>query len=56
MAGLTQHQAARRLRRSQSFVAKSETGDRRVDVVELVRFARAYGRSLHFFVRNGRRQ
>ncbi|MEN8185006.1 MAG: helix-turn-helix transcriptional regulator, partial [Myxococcota bacterium] len=34
-AGLTQVEAARRLRRSQAFVSKSESGDRRVDVTEL---------------------
>jgi transcriptional regulator with XRE-family HTH domain len=41
-AGLTQRDAARRLGRPQSFVAKSETGERRVDVIELLQFAAAY--------------
>ena len=35
-AGLTQHQLARLLRRSQSYVATIETGQRRIDVVELI--------------------
>ena len=41
-AGLTQAEAARRLRQHQSFVSKCESGERRVDVVELERFARLY--------------
>jgi transcriptional regulator with XRE-family HTH domain len=35
-AGLTQHELARRLKKPQSFVAKYEGGERRVDVVEFV--------------------
>ena len=35
-AGLTQHALARRLGRPQSFVAKYEGGERRLDVVEFV--------------------
>jgi transcriptional regulator with XRE-family HTH domain len=50
-AGFTQREAARRLGRSQSFVAKSENGERRVDVVELAEYARAYGVPLTFFLR-----
>jgi transcriptional regulator with XRE-family HTH domain len=42
-AGLTQHQLARMLRKPQSFVAKYEGGERRVDVVEFVSIARAMG-------------
>jgi transcriptional regulator with XRE-family HTH domain len=35
-ADLTQHELAKRLRRPQSFVAKYEGGERRVDVVEFI--------------------
>jgi len=35
-AGLTQEQLAAKLFRPQSYVAKYETGDRRLDVIELV--------------------
>jgi transcriptional regulator with XRE-family HTH domain len=50
-AGLTQTEVAKRLGKPQSFVAKCESGERRVDVVELARFAKLYGRSLtHFLV------
>ena len=41
-AGLTQTQTAKRLRQPQSFVAKCESGERRVDVVELIAFCRTY--------------
>jgi transcriptional regulator with XRE-family HTH domain len=47
--GLSQHDVARALGRSQSFVAKSETGERRVDVVELQQFARLYRKPLKYF-------
>lgn len=39
-AGLTQQELADLLRRPQSFVAKVEGGERRIDVVELLEFAR----------------
>lgn len=42
-AGLTQHELARRLKRPQSFVAKYEGGERRIDVVEFVAIVRAIG-------------
>ncbi len=45
----TQVDAARRLRRNQSYVSKSESGDRRVDVVEVQAFARLYQKPLGFF-------
>ncbi|MGD0265861.1 MAG: helix-turn-helix transcriptional regulator [Candidatus Methylomirabilota bacterium] len=50
-AGLTQAVVAAKLHRPQSFVSKCESGERRVDVVELIEFARLYGKELTFFVR-----
>lgn len=49
-AGLTQYQVADRLGRPQSFVSKCETGERRVDIVELQVFAEIYGKTLDFFL------
>ncbi len=50
-AGLTQAEVAAALRRPQSFVSKCESGERRLDVVELEEFARLYRRPIAFFLR-----
>ncbi len=42
-AGLTQADVAKKLERYQSFVATVETGQRKIDVVELLAFADAIG-------------
>ena len=42
-AGLTQQALAKRLAKPQSFIAKYEKGERRLDVVEFVTVARAIG-------------
>jgi transcriptional regulator with XRE-family HTH domain len=42
-AGLTQEKLAKRLGKHQSFVAKYERGERRLDVVEFLWIARAIG-------------
>ena len=42
-AGLTQAQLARRLGQYQSFVARVESGQRRVDLVEFLSLAEAIG-------------
>ena len=42
-AGLTQQELADRLGKPQSFVAKYENGERRIDVVEFVALADAIG-------------
>lgn len=49
-AGLTQVDVARALGKPQSFVSKCESGERRVDVVELMIFAGLYRKKLDFFV------
>jgi transcriptional regulator with XRE-family HTH domain len=42
-AGLTQQVVGKRLGKPQSFVAKYENGERRLDVIEFVAVARAIG-------------
>lgn len=42
-AGLTQENLASRLKRPQSFVAKYEGGERRLDVIEFLAIAKAIG-------------
>jgi transcriptional regulator with XRE-family HTH domain len=43
--GMTQVQLAKRVGRTQSFIAKTETGQRRLDVIEFVALAKALGTS-----------
>ena len=49
-AGLTQVEVARKLRVPQSYVSKSESGERRVDAVELAALAKLYRKPLSFFL------
>ena len=42
-AGFTQQKLAKRLGKPQSFVAKYEGGERRIDIVEFIAIARAIG-------------
>lgn len=49
-AGLTQVQVARRLGKSHTYVSKCELGERRVDFVELQRFAQIYSKDIDFFI------
>jgi Predicted transcriptional regulators len=49
-AGLTQVEVAKRFGKARTFVSKCELGERRVDFVELQRFAKLYGKDLAFFV------
>jgi transcriptional regulator with XRE-family HTH domain len=53
-AKLTQVEVAARLERPQSYVSKCESGERRLDIIELSEFARIYGKRLDFFVPRGR--
>lgn len=39
--GLTKHEVAKRLKRPQSFIAKYEGGERRIDVLEFLQIADA---------------
>ena len=50
-AGLSQIEAAKRLKTTQSQLSKIESGQRRVDFVQLKELARAYGKRLEFFIR-----
>jgi transcriptional regulator with XRE-family HTH domain len=49
-AGLTQIQLARKIGETQTFVSKCERGERRIDVIELQTFCRAFGMNLKHFV------
>jgi transcriptional regulator with XRE-family HTH domain len=49
-ARLSQRAVALALGKSPSYVAKSEMGERRVDVVELAEFARLYRKPIQYFM------
>ena len=50
-AGLTQVQVAKKLGRPQSHISNVESGQQRVDVVELQRFAKIYGKNVEYFIK-----
>ena len=50
-AGMTQVQVAKKLRRPQSHISNIESGQQRVDVVELQRFAKLYGKDIQYFIK-----
>lgn len=50
--GLTQAEVARLLGKPQSYVSRCESGERRVDVIELAEFAKVYGKPLDYFIHN----
>ena len=49
-AGLTQVQVSKALGQPQSFVSKCESGERRVDIIELEEFAKVYRREMREFL------
>jgi len=50
-AGLTQVQVAKKLRRPQSHISNVESGQQRVDVVELQTFAKMYSKDINYFIK-----
>lgn len=48
-AELTQWEAGQALGKSQTYVSKCETGERRVDFVEAEIFAELYGKTVSYF-------
>jgi transcriptional regulator with XRE-family HTH domain len=49
-AGLSQVQVAERLGIRQTLVSKIELGERKIDPIELARFAEVYGRTIEWFL------
>lgn len=49
-AGLDQSQAANALEKSQSYVSKIESGQRKIDVVTLKQFATIYKKAVSYFI------
>ena len=49
-AGLRQEDAAKLLGKTQSFISKLESGQRRVDLIQLKEFAKIYKKSVSYFI------
>lgn len=49
--GLTQVEVAKKLKRPQSHISNVESGQQRVDVVELQVFAKIYNKDIKYFVK-----
>ncbi|MCK5027472.1 MAG: helix-turn-helix transcriptional regulator [Candidatus Pacebacteria bacterium] len=49
-SGLSQVQVAKKLKRPQSYISKAESGEQRLDVIELKAFARIYKKDIGFFI------
>ena len=50
-AGLTQVEVAKKLKRPQSHISNVESGQQRVDVVELQNFAKIYNKDTNYFIK-----
>ncbi len=50
-SGLGQVEVAKKLGRTQSYLSKIESGQRRFDVLQLKEFAKLYKKSLDFFLK-----
>ncbi len=47
-SGLSQEEVAERLNKPQSYVSKSESGERRLDFLEITRFLKVYKKDLEY--------
>ncbi len=50
-AGLEQEQVAKMLEKTQSYISKIESGQRRIDVIQLKEFAKIYKRDISYFIK-----
>ena len=49
--GLSQQAVADKLSKPQSYVSKIESGERRLDVVEVKKFAEIYKKDINYFIK-----
>lgn len=50
-AGLDQTEVARKLKKSQSYISKIESGQRRINLIQLRELADVYKKDLAFFIK-----
>ncbi|OJI06412.1 hypothetical protein BK004_03655 [bacterium CG10_46_32] len=48
--GLDQVEVAERLNKTQSYISKVESGQRRIDIIQLKEFAKLYKKDIHYFI------
>lgn len=49
--GMGQEDVAKILKKSQSYISKAESGQRRLDIVQLKEFAKVYKKNINFFIK-----
>jgi len=49
-AGLDQIEVSKKLGRSQSYLSKIESGQRKIDIVQLKKFAKIYKKDINYFI------
>lgn len=50
-SGLRQIDVAKKMKRPQSYISRVESGEYRLDILEVKRFAKIYGKSVDYFVK-----
>lgn len=55
-AGMTQSQVALAIKRPQSFISKCESGERRIDAIELATYAKLYHKKITWFIQGDNKQ
>ncbi len=50
-SGLTQLEISQKIDKPQSFISKCELGERRIDPIELSKFAKIYKKDINFFIK-----
>lgn len=50
-AGLRQIDVAKKMKRPQSYISRVESGEYRLDILEVKRFARLYNKSVEYFLK-----
>jgi len=49
-AGLRQIEVAKKVKRPQSYISRVESGEYRLDILEVKKFAKIYGKHIEYFI------
>lgn len=50
-AGLRQIDVAKKMKRPQSYISRVESGEYRLDILEVKKFAKLYGKNINYFLK-----